>query len=786
MALEPKASSSKVKSRTLAYEAKVKAPKAPKAPKADRAARAGAGMGAVMAHDAAVTVRGLVPYLLVGLVVFALLVPVSTVAFFDQSILNLSYTHDQLKFRFYLDDVAPLVLAAAVLFGAVVAFGLFRFVVIRSESTARFSLSLSRGRLFAVRAVCGLVTVALAIGIPLAVSLVLNVWALGDWSGLYEHWAYVACGLLLAAAVSFVVMAGALALSGTTAEALLAYVAIIGCVSAAAFTADQLATSLLVGNPFGETLLGTSNEVAPSLFALASPVNPLFFFATGVTESQTFSVLHPVYEPGPCDWSLVALWTILLVVLLVCAAMLFVRRKAEIAGLANTNKVLTAFIAVVIALAVFAAVVAVLASLSTAVGVVGAVVAYAVVCLLLLAGPLTRGSRNMRATALVTGISTVCVAAVAIVVATGALGFAGAVPDAAKVSHVRVSYVGAPDFVPAKMASASAGTGDYYYSVTLDFESDEAIDAVIAAHGELARAGALAMDVTQADFGQTVVPYDLVFDYTLTDGTTMTRYYDRAPYAVIAQLLALDAADETRLRGQAVVKGDTGALPEGERSAAASSLAAQAFSTGRVFICDSLYAYPRELTLSASERTSLLSALAADVAAQDVEDRYYPDGPALGMLMFSQNGETDSKSFAYRLENSVVYLTAEYENTLAWLAENDLMGYLDVDASVIEELAFQRFDPHSANEATLSPLGIVFKGYRDVNPSRFIVTQDWGALYATTDRAEIEEVLPLLRNTYALDHGGYLVRAKLAGLQEYCYFYLPASDTSTRLQELIG
>lgn len=785
MALEQKTSSSRVKSRSIAHEVRSSAGKTPHAPlRADAALRKGAGK--VLRHDIAITLRRLVPYLLVGLVVFSLLIPVSTVAFLDQSLFNVSFTHDQLKFRFYLDSVAPVVVAACVVFGAVVAFGLFRFVTIRSESTARFSLSLSRGRLFAVRTVCGLVIVALAIGVPMAVSLVLNLWALGSWAGLHEHWAFVTCGLMLAAGVSFAIMAGSLALSGTTAEALLAYVAIIGCVSVGSYTADQLACALLLGNPYGETLLGSAAEVAPSLFALAAPINPLFFFADEAASAQTFSVLHPVYEPASCDWPIVAMWACLLVALVACAGLLFVRRRVEIAGLANTNKVLTAFVAVVIALAAFAAVVAVLASLSVVVGIAGAVAAFALTCILLLAGPLTKGSRNMRSGLLVTGVSTVCVSLVAVCVATGALGFSSTVPDASKVACVRVSYVGAPDFVPVKMDTASAGTGDYYYTARLGFSDDAAIETAVAAHRALVEAGSLPMDVTQTDFGQTVVPYDLVFEYTLTDGTTLTRYYDRAPYAVIASLLALDESDETKAREAAVVKGEIGTLPEAEREGASASLAAQAFAAGRVFMTDRLYAEPRELKLTESERAELLDAIAADVRAQGVEDRYHPDAPARGAIMFSQSGESDSSSFAYRLENSVVYLTDEYANTLAWIDANGLSDYLSVDSSVIEQLAFQRYDPHAPNSPDLDVLSIVFKGYRDVNPSSFVITQEWGSLYTTTDRAEIDEIAPLLRNTCAVDRGGYLVRAKLAGVQGYSYFYLPASDASTRLQELIG
>lgn len=799
MALEPKPSSSRreaagpsaapadaVGSRTLAFRAHDAARRSGPGGRVPAGSAERARAARVLRHDAHMALRACVPYLLLGLVAFTLLAPVSTAALPDQSLFNASYTHSQLKFRFYLEDAAPLVWVAAVLFGAAVAFGLFRFVVVPGESTARFSLSLSRGRLFAVRAGCGVAVIVLALGAPLAASLALNVWALGPWAGLYEHWAFVACGLLLAACASFALMAAALALSGTAPEALLAYAALVGCVSAVMCAADQLACALLLGNPFGEALNGTATPVAPSLFQLTAAANPLVCFLGPCSDAQSFSVLHPVYEPAACDWPLAAAWAFAVVALLACAGALFARRRAEVAGLANANRALTAFIAVVGALAAFAAVLAVLSAFSEVAGIVGAVAAFAAVCAALSAGPLARGSRNTRTCALTTGAATACVALASAVVATGAFGFSSAVPDEADVASVRVSYVGAPDLLPAKMDSASAGSGGYYCSACVRCSEPEAVRVALAAHRALADAGRLDMRATQADFGQTAVPYDLVFEYELADGSTMLRYYDRASYDAIARLLDLDAADEMRRRQQALVSGDADSLPDAERGAVQQSLAAQAFRAGRVYACDCLYADPRELALSDGERAELLGALAADVGAQGVADRYYPQGPARGVLMFTQNAEADAQSFAYRLENAVVYLTDAFSNTLAWLQEKGLMGCFDADSTAIEELTFQAYDPHASNAASLDLLGIVFKGYRDDSPSSFVMTQEWGLLYSTDERADIDELAPKLRNTCAVDGGGYLVRAKLGGGRGYSYLFLPADDASEQLKELIG
>lgn len=770
-----------VKSRTMANEA-LRAAAARKAPKRDH----DPARGPVLRHDLAVTARRTVPYLLIGLVVFLLLVPVSTVAFYDQSIFNLTYTHDQLKFRFFLEDVRYLVLAAAVAFGAVLAFGLFRFVTIRSESTACFSLSLSRGRLFAVRVACGLSAVFVAVALPMAVSLVLNLVALGESPGIYEHWAFVTAGVFLTGAVSFIVASLALALSGTVAESVLCYAALVGCVSVVAFAFDQMAGTLLLGNPYGATLIGSSDTVADSVLSMAMPLNPLLFFADAAANDQLFSIMHPVYEPAACDWALAAFWALAAVVLLVLAGWAFGRRKAEIAGIANTNRPVTAFVDVVFSLAVFGCAVAAISSLDAMVSMACALAAFALVSFLLLRGPLRGISRSLKGSFAVTGVATACVAAAVAVFATGGLGFSAAVPAASSVASVRVTYAGAPDYLGVEMDTARAGSGTYYYAATCTYTDAEAIQAAVGVQQALVDAGSLSLDATQADFSATAVPYDMVFEYTMTDGSTLLRYYDRATYGMVAQLLALDDAPQTAVMDDAVITGDVSALDAGVRSETASSLAYQAFQQGEVYVSDAYYARPRSLELTQADRLELLEALAADVAAQGSADRYYPGSACRGVIMFTQGGQADAESFAYRLGNSVVYLTDSFESTLAWFQENGLGAYLEASAADIESLTFQRYDPHASTGALTDPQSIVFKGYRDSSSSNFVFVQDWGSLYTTTDAEEIAGVLPALRNTYAVDGGGYLVCAKLSGIDEYSYFFLPADLASSDLKKAVG
>ena len=63
--------------------------------------------------------------------------------------------------------------------------------------------------------------------------------------------------------------------------------------------------------------------------------------------------------------------------------------------------------------------------------------------------------------------------------------------------------------------------------------------------------------------------------------------------------------------------------------------------------------------------------------------------------------------------------------------------------------------------------------YRSEVAGRYWITQDYGALKVVEEQSKIAQVVPNLR-TGCYMTGGYLVQAKLRGIDAYVYFYLPA------------
>lgn len=725
-------------------------------------------------HDFTVALRQVLPVLVVAFVVFCVLIPVSTAAVPETSIFNLDYTHDQLKFRFFAEELSlPIILAAA---GLGVALGLrsFGFLLVKRETTAFFSLPLSRAALFTTRYAAGVAAVLVSLLVPLVISLTLNILAVGVWSGLFGQFAYVCCGLVLVALVSFSLTAFACALSGTKTEALMCACALICSVSAVAWGLNSLMDWLLVGNAFGESLRSSGVAVADSLLSVTSVVNPLLFFADSLAEHQIFIVQHPVYEPVAANWVLLACWLAVLVAFTALALLAVVRRRGEVAGMAGCYPAMTMVVGLVAGIAAFGATFKLLASVNIPAALVAAFAVFLLVSLTLLRGPL-RGNVRHRRIAAILAAETVVLAVIVVVIVTGGLGYSSRVPDAADVTKVEVSYTGSPNYFSNTFDTATSGTGSYYYSAPYTLTDTDDIAAVVSVQAQLIGSGHAELATDRFDFSSTVVPYDVVIRYTMADGGEMVRYYDRATYGELLSLAEIDEAQTIKTCEAAVITGDTSDLTDDELASFTSSIAPQAYLAGSIYIADSYLASPVLVQCDAEARMELLAALAHDVTGQSVEDRYHPSDACVGTIMFTQSGEVDADSFAYALENTVIYLTPSFTETLAWLKANGLASYVSTpDTSIVESLSFQSFDPYTGiNEVTI-PQSAYFMAYRSDNADSFVIQRDFGTNLTISDAEKIAEVMPLVRNSYFMDGGGYLVAAKLAGIEKYTYFFLPA------------
>lgn len=706
--------------------------------------------------------------LIVALLVFCVLIPVSTAGFPGSSIFNVEHTHQQMKFRFFAVDFVPAVNAAAVLYGWGLGLALYRFMLDKKQATAFFSLGMTRRKLFFVRYGVGIFMLLAGLVIPMVISLCLNVAALGVSTGLFASFFYICTGLFLLSLVAFTSCAIGCCLAGTLFEASVFSLTLLLAPSLLCYSVNVFMKQLLWGNAFGAVTYSGTVEVCPDLVSLFAPANPILFFWQPTQTHFMFYRSLTEAQPPAVSWWLPLIWAAVAVVLLLGALLALNRRKAEQADISGLNPVcqtLTIFLCCFSLSGLTLRFVAVfslnLAYLAVAVVLIG--------CDVLLRLTLFPGRRGWRANILCLSGQILVTAAVIVILATGGLGYSQRIPDVTEVRSVSFSYAGSPNYLSGDITGSSSGKG-YYVMSLYTYEEPRDIQTVLALHENLSSAGRRALAVDTANFAETVLPYDIQVAYELPDGRRLVRYYDRASLAQLTAMLALDDTKQVRdVTASAIMGLDS----DGQSSGSAQISAASAYRNGQIFLSDSWYSAPYAVSLSGGKRQELLAAIAADVAGQTWQQRYFPQEAPVGVIMFSQDGENDSRSFAYNLENTLVYVTDSFTHTLTFLEENGLRKLLDFQGK-IESIAFQKYDPYGGINKLKAPLSSYFMAYRTGSPDSYLVEEDFGKKRPITDSDKIAELIPLLQNAYFMNDGGYLAAVKLAGKDVYIYKYLPA------------
>ena len=689
------------------------------------------------------------------------------------SVFNVDYTHEQIKFQFYAPSLSYVVNFAYAIFGAVLGIVLFRFLFAKRSITAYFSVGVSRIKLFVTRFVTGCTCVLLVAAVPFVLSLLINVIALGLYQGELEACAYTACGYALVALAAFCLASIASMRSGMLFEAVVFSAALLCGVSAVLWSVGVLSEYLLVGNAAGMTLYDQSVQVEPSYVEAAAAFNPLLFFAQEGASYQAFSVLHPVYYPEHGSWGYLAAWFGVCLILGAIALALFIRRRAEQAEMAGECVLLTLACVAIVGLGCFAVVVYALGSIDIAVAIAVAAALFVLVSLAFLLGPL-RGRTLRWKTLLCLGCELAVMGSIVAVVWTGAFGYSSYVPELDEIESVEVSYNGSPSYLTQSFAAVSSGSS-YYYTSECSYDDSESIETVREVHASLVETARLSRATDYDDFSQTVIPYDVVIRYTLKDGSECVRYFSQASIEELYSMLSLDDSERSHLLESALITGDTDDLSDEDREALLESPAYNAYQTGSIYVADGALNVISEVDVSDEERQELLEALAADLEDLSAEELYSPSSQAKAILMFTMSPELDVSSFGYSFSNAVTYVSDAYSRTLAWLKDHDLVDADQeaIDSTVIEELTIQYDDPYSSINEVTSPSSRYFMAYRTSVAGKFWTTQDYGAPIVITDREYIADIASCLRVGCYMT-GGYLVQAKLQGIEAYVYFYLPA------------
>jgi ABC-2 type transport system permease protein len=531
---------------------------------------------------------------------------------------------------------------------------------------------------------------------------------------------------------------------------------------------------LLWGNPFGAVPYLGGAQILPGVAELLAPLNPVFFFYGDLASHRMYYRTLASDTPPAISPSTALAWLAVCVALCAFGCACFSRRQAEQAGFPGKKRLVACACAFVPALLCCSMTFDLAAGIHLAFG-EALMAAVFIVCVVVFKlafnGLKAHTMSGLKALALPPLVG----AAILVALEAGAIsgyGLYAFLPKAADTSSVRVSYVGDPNIFGASALGSSARSS-YYITAGYTFDEPEDIALALRLHEMVDSGGRRALMKGIGDFGATVVPYDVRFDYMNNNGNTRIWYYDRASLAELSALLELGQTAAARLGMQAALGGDS--LAQG------TVYARDAYLRGDVYLSDMTFRDIFAMTLSTESRLELMARVREDSAERELADVYFPADEPLAVLMFTFNGDSDAETFAYHLNNAFIYLDQQgYPRTIDFLRANnlwfdetrtDLAASTDLDQ--VDMLVLQDYDPYMGMNKPSSPQSLFFMSYLSRSNDDFRVMKDFGGANAVRDPERIAAILPCLRSVYFLSERGALVAVKYKGGDKWVYKFAP-------------
>lgn len=605
----------------------------------------------------------------------------------------------------------------------------FRFIMKKKAVNVFLSAPIDRRTLYKNRALlsCGLL--AAAIFLPIVLDFIINVYVFG-------HFAYVLeCALLLFAEcfiyalTGFAVTAVAMSFCNTVVESIFFGTTVIFAPTAAVYFINALCSAFLNGyNHAGFVVsyssyydsyyyYGASVFAGPSLLNYTSIINPLLLGkaygtqynttdniinfvcrnAAGIYNSDDYSSpLYSGYEDISFAYIIpLIVWLAISICLLFVAKKLFVKLKAENAGVRGTKPFAQKLFAAELAIVSFALWIGVGASgytdyavpnTSTTlfIAVIGIIILLAVYFIVL---SICRRTVKHKAKELITPVTAAAAAVVLIAVFSGGLfGYSTYVPEPDDV--VCAAITSAETDLTSGEIPCEPYEDSFYGSVfntsgnrTVGLFTDkEDIKALTDINKSL-------VEKTDNMTGNSVSVC-----YELKNGKTVRRYYKQTDFDASYSILSLRDSKASREELEYLLTGDPKEEPITKK------LANSALST------DEIFSYETEKNIAQMFRKGTLyvvnsdnitnyktikntpefrQALAEDLLNQTYEQRFKPEESAIGGVFFSMYGDTDGISSTYYCDYETgYYIYPSMKNTVNYLKSTGEYKLFGVDKAI--------------------------------------------------------------------------------------------------------
>jgi ABC-2 type transport system permease protein len=410
---------------------------------------------------------------------------------------------------------------------------------------------------------------------------------------------------------------------------------------------------------------------------------------------------------------------VLAAVLYFAAVACYRRRKSETAEKPQANGIFQTIVKVVAAFVGAAFLYLLFADLPLAAQVIGMVfgaVLIGIIAELILSRGIHHLRRNLK---WLVGTGAICAVAI-LLVHFDVFGYVSKVPAPDTVESVSINYRGRFDYLTQGVPYGSAGVLTQPDSIAVITEAHKMAVDRYAKNGEAA---------------EHIAWTNLRLEYTLKNGSTLTRYYN---------WLDLDASDHlTNLEDQDDFI--TAFSPLFWETIDGQSPAAMVES---LTITDRFRSTSNRLILGLEDTERLLSAIKADMLSESLEEILHPTKQALGYITvdFYRNRNFDGQAYSEVMTNFVV-VTPEYTQTIALLKEFGAYEKMTQLPTVPDRVYITPTDIFLDRVLPLTPDGSNDRLYQDV----YAYMRDSYGYYAdgivfTEDKAQVEQILAASRN----------------------------------------
>lgn len=703
----------------------------------------------------------------------------------------------------------------------------FSFITSKKAVNVFFSTSVDRRTLCKNRVLANTLMIALSTAVPIIIDMIINIVFLGNAGYVIK------CSLALFALTfvciftGFAMMSVAMVLCGTVFEALFFGAAVFGAPTVVTYFIDSFCTAYLNGYNHNDLLnyYDSTQFTLPSLFHYTSILNPLLIGkAYGAEHSISENIFNFVYRTNQNmeQWSMgtsfngyaeltfdyilpLIVWAAISICFICIARSLFIRIKAENAGVHGTSAFAQRFFTIICIIAACAfwvdAVSFVYSDLSRTanIAITVAVDVFIILGLYFFIISVCRRTVKHKARELVIPFSAACGAVVfTCILWAGAFGYSTYVPEVDKIEKALISTnvidVMASEFdvVPTKDSYYDDIFPNYYSgnSAVGIFDDEEDLKLFTDINKEL-------VQKTDNMTGNNVCVY-----YKLKSGRVISRFYNGTDYDASYRILSLRDSKAVRDELPYLLTGDVKDAPMSKKTEDlpfdTSSLfrytdekaAAYVLQGGRIYAVASNGMMNGNLIQNTPE---LRQALLADLLSQTYEQRYKPSEPAIGGLYFSSceynegdyNGKpedllinelgADVYESGYEggyyiypsMTNTVNYLKSTGEYDLLAVPEDEILSVSIEKCAAVRDKQFELWGSDtvvSHQFATLNQLYTdVYKsedgGYEMYNNRYYntLMTEYFENSTTVDDTDKINELMAKSRNYYFTNGNDYII-----------------------------